>query len=76
MREPSDPFAIQPWMSRSSMTEDIEGSTNIDSSLFDRIFNTTEFRAWSSGTKLWQLHCSGPPGCGKVPFYSLPYCTC
>jgi hypothetical protein len=63
---PRDPFALQTHVLHPALTWNQLGGSEYDPSLFNKFFASPAFCAWSSGTRSWQLHCYGDPGCGKV----------
>lgn len=64
---PDDPFFAagpQPLHEAIKMKHEVDPS--VDAQLFEQFFRSEEYINWVEGTKPWQLHCFGPPGCGKV----------
>lgn len=65
-QELPDAFALQRHVLHPILAENKVVGAGVDISLFEKFFESHAFIAWSSGTRSWQLHCHGEPGCGKV----------
>ncbi|KAI4607033.1 hypothetical protein J4E83_009788 [Alternaria metachromatica] len=61
-----DPFAPQTHVPHSALSRNTLHGSGYDPTLFDEFFASPAFGAWSSGSRSWQLHCYGEPGCGKT----------
>jgi hypothetical protein len=61
-----DPFNQQPPAPHPALSDHHDLAFDIYDGLFDYFFESDEYCHWSSGQKLWQLHCCGGPGSGKV----------
>jgi hypothetical protein len=61
-----DPFALRTHVLHSALAPNRVIGSDIDANLFEKFFQSPAFCAWSTGTRAWQLHCYGEPGCGKV----------
>ena len=61
-----DPLGLQLWSGDHALGIIPEVPPDDSLKLFEGIFESAEYLAWSTGSKKWQLHCWGSPGCGKV----------
>ncbi|KAF2866401.1 hypothetical protein BDV95DRAFT_505230, partial [Massariosphaeria phaeospora] len=62
----TDPFASRARILHPALALNHSIDADIDPELFNSFFATEAFKAWSSGTRSWQLHCYGDPGSGKT----------
>ncbi|CAI6333603.1 unnamed protein product [Periconia digitata] len=72
MAEPLfDPFALRKHTLHPALSHNNLVADDVVTEIFDSFLQSQEFRAWSGGTKSWQLEVFGDPGSGKTTFAAI-----